>query len=130
MQKKSVGTFLFRTFKAVLFIVIFCRISFGMEVPPPDIAAGGAVHRRLMGIEIETSAIKVKETGEKLRIDFLYRDSEDLAWRIEEDTPDKIGELNNVEVKTAPTRGFGHEEIQEIGTEMELVLNSLYGRSQ
>lgn len=55
---------------------------------------------------------------------------EDLVWRLEEDTPDKVGELNNVEVKTSPTRGFGYEEIQEIGAEMERVLTSLYQESQ
>lgn len=70
MQKNLLNLSFSRYFKLFLLALIFSsKTSFGA-----DVAVGADIHRRLMGIEVETSAIKVKETREKLRIDFLHRE--------------------------------------------------------
>lgn len=130
MTKRTVISSIFNIFNVLLITAFLSKISLSMETPEPVIPAAIGDYR--MGIEIETSALKIKSGREdKLRIDFSNRDR-GLIWRLEEDTPDAslADGFYNLEAKTNPGRGFDHDEINGIAADVQRVLASLYLESQ
>lgn len=90
---------------------------------------------KLMGIEIETSTIKIKSpTSDKLGFYFNNATNGELVWVLEEDTLDATfrdsagfeGFDQNVEIKTHPAKGFLLAEIRNIIEDMENTIKYLY----
>lgn len=126
MPKKLCFCLFFILIKVTLLIIIFDSVANCAEP-----LAVEAMPRYLMGIEIETSAIKIKGGGPVKQIDFGSPASKRLVWRIEEDTPDvSLGATspfqNNLEAKTDPARGFTQVAISEIAADMEIIFESFY----
>lgn len=91
--------------------------------------------QRQMGIEIETSTIKLKSPSNyKLGFRFSNMSNGELIWILEEDTPDTTFEKSvefeefdqNIEMKTHPSKGFHLAEIHNILGDMEATINWLY----
>jgi len=90
---------------------------------------------KLMGIEIETSTIKIKSpTADKLGFYFNNATNGELVWVLEEDTLDatfrdsaRFDEFDqNVEIKTHPAKGFSLAEMINIIGDMEDTIKYLY----
>lgn len=95
--------------------------------PPPQ---------KLMGIEIETSAIKIHSPDEDNKISFTIDHLAGKKWMIEEDTSDATFSENppyagfdrNLELKTI--RGFNQIEIQHVILPMKDLLNYFHASAR
>lgn len=103
-------------------------------VPIPTVS-DISLPQKLMGVEIETSTIKIKSpTSDKLGFDFNNVTNGELIWILEEDTLDATfrdseefeGFDQNVEIKTHPTKGFFLPEIHGVIGDMEDIIGFLY----
>ena len=94
------------------------------------VIAGSDVSKKRMGIEIETSVIKIKYSGIN-DLGFYFGSIESPKWILEEDTSDSTFEntvdnqfRKNMELKTCG--GNKQPILEEIASEMETILSNLY----